>query len=275
MKGTGELFPLSFHRCHLSGNILIQTKNLYKRFNGLTAVYDVNFELKEGEVAGIIGPNGAGKSTFFNLLTGFFPPSEGKILFMGQDITMVPSYHRVRMGLVRTFQLVSVFESLTALNNLVLAKIRFDKNYDSKSKFFFKDAHHAETVNACLEALKTVGISDRADVKTFELSYGDKRKLEIALALSLNPRILLLDEPLSGLSDVEINEVLDLIRLVKKNFTLILIEHKISRILDLVERLSVMHEGKLIAEGKPQEVLCDPLVRQVYWGREEVVCSLP
>jgi len=188
---------------------------------------------------------------------------------------MVPPYHRVKMGLVRTFQLVSVFESLTALNNLILAKIRFNKKYELKRKFFFKDAHHAEIVEACLEALQTVGISDRANVKTFELSYGDKRKLEIALALSLNPRILLLDEPLSGLSDVEISEVLDLIRLVKKNFTLILIEHKISRIVDLVERLSVMHEGRLIADGKPQEVLCDPLVRQVYWGREEVTCSLP
>ncbi|MGZ3524967.1 MAG: ABC transporter ATP-binding protein [Thermodesulfobacteriota bacterium] len=259
----------------MSSSILLQTKGLTKRFNGLTAVHDVSFDLKEGEVAGIIGPNGAGKSTFFNLLTGLFPPSDGKILFMGQEITTVPPYDRVRMGLVRTFQLVSVFESLTALNNLVLAKIRFDKNYAPKRKFFFKDAHRAETVDACLEALQTVGIADRANVKTFELSYGDKRKLEIALALSLNPRILLLDEPLSGLSDVEISEVLDLIRLVKKNFTLILIEHKISRIVDLVERLSVMHEGRLIAEGKPQEVLCDPLVRQVYWGREEVVCSSP
>lgn len=259
----------------MSENILVQTKGLYKKFDGLTAVHDVNFELKEGEVAGIIGPNGAGKSTFFNLLTGFFPPSDGKIFFLGQDITMVPSYHRVRMGLVRTFQLVSVFESLTALNNLVLAKIRFTENYASKRRFFFKNAHPTETVDACLEALQTVGISDKANVKAFELSYGDKRKLEIALALSLNPRILLLDEPLSGLSDVEISEVLDLIRVVKKNFTLILIEHKISRIIDLVERLSVMHEGRLIAEGKPQEVLCKPLVRQVYWGREEVKCSSP
>jgi len=188
---------------------------------------------------------------------------------------MVPSYHRVRMGLVRTFQLVSVFESLTALDNLVLAKIQFNENYASKRRFFFRGARPTETLDACLEALQTVGIIDKANVKAFELSYGDKRKLEIALALSLNPRILLLDEPLSGLSDVEISEVLDLIRVVKKNFTLILIEHKISRIIDLVERLSVMHEGRLIAEGKPQEVLCESLVRQVYWGREEVKCFSP
>jgi len=257
----------------LQANILIETKNLSKRFNGLTAVNGVNFQIKEGEAAGIIGPNGAGKSTFFNLLTGLFPPTEGTIYFLGQDITSVPPYHRVTIGLVRTFQLVSIFDSLTTLDNLVLAKIRFHKDYTSKRRFFFKEAHHSETVDGCIEALRTVGISDKAHLKAFELSYGDKRKLEIAIALSLNPRILLLDEPLAGLSDGEINEVLDLIYEVKKNFTLILIEHKISRIVNLVGRLSVMHEGKLIAEGKPQEVLCDPLVRQVYWGREEVICS--
>ncbi len=257
----------------LPANILIETKNLSKRFNGITAVNDVNFEIREGEAAGIIGPNGAGKSTFFNLLTGFFPPSEGTIYFQGQDITSVPPYQRVTMGLVRTFQLVSVFDSLTALDNLVLAKIRFKKDYTLKRRFFFKEAHHSKTVEACSESLRAVGISDKAHLKAFELSYGDKRKLEIAIALSLNPRILLLDEPLAGLSDAEINEVLGLIHEVKKNFTLILIEHKISRIVNLVGRLSVMHEGRLIAEGKPQEVLCDPLVRQVYWGREEVICS--
>jgi branched-chain amino acid transport system ATP-binding protein len=273
-KREGLIFTLPFSlRVKLPANILIETKNLSKRFNGITAVNNVNFEIKEGEAAGIIGPNGAGKSTFFNLLTGFFPPSEGTIYFQGQDITSVPPYQRVTMGLVRTFQLVSVFDSLTALDNLVLAKIRFKKDYTLKRRFFFKEAHHSKTVEACSESLRAVGISDKAHLKAFELSYGDKRKLEIAIALSLNPRILLLDEPLAGLSDAEINEVLGLIHEVKKNFTLILIEHKISRIVNLVGRLSVMHEGRLIAEGKPQEVLCDPLVRQVYWGREEVICS--
>jgi branched-chain amino acid transport system ATP-binding protein len=274
IKREGLIFTLPFSlRVKLPANILIETKNLSKRFNGITAVNDVNFEIREGEAAGIIGPNGAGKSTFFNLLTGFFPPSEGTIYFQGQDITSVPPYQRVTMGLVRTFQLVSVFDSLTALDNLVLAKIRFKKDYTLKRRFFFKEAHHSKTVEACSESLRAVGISDKAHLKAFELSYGDKRKLEIAIALSLNPRILLLDEPLAGLSDAEINEVLGLIHEVKKNFTLILIEHKISRIVNLVGRLSVMHEGRLIAEGKPQEVLCDPLVRQVYWGREEVICS--
>jgi branched-chain amino acid transport system ATP-binding protein len=273
-KREGLIFTLPFYLgVKLQASILMETKNLSKRFNGLTAVDDVNFQIREGESAGIIGPNGAGKSTLFNLLTGFFPPSEGRIYFLDQDITSMPSYHRVEMGLVRTFQLVSIFDSLTTLDNLVLAKIRFHKDYTLKRRFFFKEARHSGTVGGCLEALRTVGISDKANLKAFELSYGDKRKLEIAIALSLNPRILLLDEPLAGLSDAEINEVLGLIHEVKKNFTLILIEHKISRIVNLVGRLSVMHEGRLIAEGKPQEVLCDPLVRQVYWGREGVICS--
>lgn len=269
----GEGGTVSLERIELSKDVLIQTQGLHKRFDGLAAVNDVNYLIKEGEAAGIIGPNGAGKSTFFNLLTGLFPPSEGKIYFLGKDITGAPSYQRVEMGLVRTFQLVSVFDSLTALDNLVLAKIRFNRDYKVRRRFFFKEARHAGTIGLCQEVLQTVGIPGKGDTKAGELSYGDKRKLEIAIALSLNPRILLLDEPLAGLSDAEIHEVLHLIRQVKKNFTLILIEHKISRIVDLVEKLSVMHEGRLIAEGRPQEVLCNPLVRQVYWGREEMKCS--
>ncbi len=260
-------------RIELPKENLIQTQGLYKRFDGLAAVIDVNYVIRDGEAAGIIGPNGAGKSTFFNLLTGLFPPSEGKICFLGQDITATPSYQRVEMGLVRTFQLVSVFDSLTALDNLVLAKIRFSEDYKVKRRFFFKEARHAGTIDLCKDVLQTVGIPEKANERAGELSYGDKRKLEIAIALSLNPRILLLDEPLAGLSDAEIHEVLDLILQVKKKFTLILIEHKISRIIHLVEKLSVMHEGRLIAEGRPDEVLCDPLVRQVYWGREEIKCS--
>jgi branched-chain amino acid transport system ATP-binding protein len=272
-KERVEEGPFFLERIELSKDVLIQTQGLHKRFDGLAAVNDVNYVIEEGETAGIIGPNGAGKSTFFNLLTGLFPPSEGKIYFLGEDITGAPSYQRVEMGLVRTFQLVSVFDSLTALDNLVLAKIRFNRDYEVKRRFFFKEARHAGTIGLCQEVLQTVGIPEKGNRKAGELSYGDKRKLEIAIALSLNPRILLLDEPLAGLSDAEIHEVLHLIHQVKKNFTLILIEHKISRIVDLVEKLSVMHEGRLIAEGRPQEVLCNPLVRQVYWGREEMKCS--
>ena len=259
------------------GKIILETKGLTKNFEGLTAVDGVDFQLNEGERVGIIGPNGAGKTTFFNLLTGLFFPSSGKILHGGdrtEDITNTQPYHRVKMGIIRTFQLVSVFNSLKVLDNLVLSNIRFSEDYAVKRKFFFKNIQHPEIVEKCLKALTFMGLEKKATVMTHELSYGDKRKLEIAGALSLEPKILLLDEPFSGLSDVEIEEVLDLIGKIREKFALVIIEHKISRIVDLVQRLCVMHEGKMIANGKPQEVLGDPRVREVYWGKEEgLICS--
>lgn len=254
---------------------IIETKGATMNFNGLVAVDSVNYAMKEGEAIGVIGPNGAGKTTFFNLLTGLFFPTGGKVFFFGKDITTVPPHKRVAMGIIRTFQLVSVFDSLPVIDNLILSTHRISVNHESRRKFFFSDAHHHEMEANCMDALKLMGIEDKADIMTAELSYGDKRKLELAVALSLNPKILLLDEPFAGLSDMEIGEVSQIIREVKKKFSFVIIEHKISHITDLVQRLCVMHEGKLIAEGPPSEVLCDPLVREVYWGKEEgLTCSV-
>ena len=259
------------------GKIILETKGLTKHFEGLTAVDGVDFQLQAWERVGIIGPNGAGKTTFFNLLTGLFFPSSGKILHDDRDagdITDSQPYDRVKMGIIRTFQLVSVFNSLKVLENLVLSNIRFSADYSVKRRFFFKDIRHPEIMEKCLKALTFMGLEKKATVMTHELSYGEKRKLEIAIALSLEPKILLLDEPFSGLSDFEIEEVLDLIGKIRERFALVIIEHKISRIVDLVQRLCVMHEGKMIANGKPQEVLGDPRVREVYWGKEEgLICS--
>lgn len=252
---------------------LIKTQGLTKRFGGLVAVDSVDFCVNEGDAAGVIGPNGSGKTTLFNLLSGYFAPTEGSIVFQGQDVTKLPPQDRVAMGMVRTFQLVSVFNSLAVWENLVLASIRFQRQQTSLGKFYFFQANRREIADKCFEALKTVGLEKRAFTRTSELSYGDKRKLEIAIALTLRPRLLLLDEPLAGLSDYEIAEVLGLVRQLKENFTLVIIEHKISKIVDLVGRLSVMNEGRIIAEGLPQEVLCDPAVRECYWGKEENTCS--
>lgn len=254
---------------------IIETKGVTIQFNGLVAVDGVNFSMKEGEAVGIIGSNGAGKTTFFNLLTGLFPPTNGSIFYDGKEITLVPPHTRVMMGIVRTFQLVSVFDSLTVADNLILSVVRFREKQKLTGDFFFADARRPSVLSICEEALTTMGIEDKAHLMTSELSYGDKRKLEIAVALSLKPRILLLDEPFAGLGDIEIEEVSSIIRRVKESFSFIIIEHKISRIVDLVQRLSVMHEGRLIAEGAPAEVLRNPLVREVYWGKEEgLVCSV-
>jgi branched-chain amino acid transport system ATP-binding protein len=179
------------------------------------------------------------------------------------------------MGIVRTFQLVSVFDSLPVIDNLILSTHRISGDHESKGKFFFSDAHHHQMEAKCVEALTLMRIEDKADIMTSELSYGDKRKLELAVALSLNPKILLLDEPFAGLSDMEICEVSQILQEVKKKFSFVIIEHKISHIIELVQRLCVMHEGKLIAEGPPSEVLCNALVREVYWGKEEgLTCSV-
>ena len=259
----------------MSRTPVIETKSVSKRFNGFTAVDGVSFSVEEGRAVGIIGPNGAGKTTFFNLLTGLFPPSEGSVFFDGRDITRMPSHERTAAGIVRTFQLVSVFDSLSVIENISLSTVRFGRNHASAGRFLFADARQKDVVDAGMEALETMGIAGKAGFMTSELSYGDKRKLEIAMALALQPRILLLDEPFAGLGEVEIAEVLGIVEKVKAKFTLVIIEHKISQIVNLVERLSVMHEGRLIAEGEPRSVLQDQLVREVYFGKEEgLVCSV-
>lgn len=254
-------------------SLLLSTKNITKRFGKLVAVNQVDFSIEEGQVAGVIGPNGSGKTTLFNLLSGYFPASQGSVSFRGEDVTLSPPYARVSMGMARTFQLVSVFDSLTVWENLVLSNLRFRRRHKSGFiGFYLRPARRKRLLASCAESLEKVGLADALGAKTSELSYGDKRMLEIAIALSLKPKLLLLDEPLAGLSDHEIAQVIELLHKVKKDFSLVIIEHKISKIVELVERLSVMNEGKLICEGLPDEVLCNQDVRECYWGAEDKTC---
>jgi branched-chain amino acid transport system ATP-binding protein len=251
---------------------ILSAEGISKSFNGLSAVNTISYELNEKEAAGIIGPNGAGKSTFFNLLTGFYIPDKGRIFYQDEEITRMPSYERVNRGIARTFQLVSVFDTLLVLENMMLARIRLGKDYASKGRFFFKNVRYPDLERDCLEALKTLGIEHKAETKTADLSYGEKRELEIAIALSLNPRVLLLDEPFAGLSLVEIVQISEVIKNLKGKFALVIVEHKISKLMDLVDRLCVINEGSLICDGPPDAVIGDPLVRECYWGKEEVSC---
>jgi branched-chain amino acid transport system ATP-binding protein len=249
---------------------VLTTEGLSKHFGGLIAVNEVNFHIKKDVTTGIIGPNGSGKTTFFNLLSGFFPPTAGRVTFFGEDITQKPPNKRVLKGMVRTFQLVSVFNSMTVWENLVLSCIRFRREKTTLWKFLLSPASHEEIRKDCLDALKVVGLEDKALTPAFELSYGLKRMLEIGIALSLNPKLLLLDEPLSGLSDFEISEVLKILQRIKQDLTLVIIEHKLSKIVDLVNRLCVMNEGSFICEGEPEQVLDDPTVRECYWGKKDM-----
>lgn len=248
---------------------LVATDALTKRFGGLTAVDEVGYSVGEGRTSGVIGPNGSGKTTLFNLLSGLFPPSSGRIFFLGKDITDLPPHKRVGLGIARTFQLVSVFESLSVWENLVLPTIRFRDQERGVVRSFLRSARRRSIIADCENALEAVGLGAKADTPTAELSYGDRRMLEIAMALALKPQLLLLDEPLAGLSEHEIRRVLDLIVGLKDQFTLVIIEHKISKITGLVQSLCVMNEGKLICEGSPEHVLNDPSVRECYWGKED------
>jgi branched-chain amino acid transport system ATP-binding protein len=246
---------------------VIETKALQKKFGDLTAVSQLNYAIRDREIYGIIGPNGSGKTTFFNLLSGYFPPTGGRILFQGRDITDMPAHKRVHAGIIRTFQLVSVFSSLTVLENMVLPVVRFRKPC-SPQAFMFAPAMDPPIVRMSEKALDTVGLYDKAGHPVSSLSYGDKRMLEIAMALALDPKLLLLDEPLAGLSDHEIQQILSLIGTLEGCFAIVIIEHKISKILGQLKHLGVMNEGGLICEGDPEKVLQDERVRECYWGKE-------
>ncbi len=247
---------------------LLESQGLTKNFGKLRAVNQVDYSIEEGRAYGIIGPNGSGKTTFFNLLSGFYEPSSGSIHFDGNEITRSASHARTGMGIARTFQLVSVFESMTVWENLVLSTMRFKREGLPKAgPFYFRKANHDETLASCMEALATVGLEAKADKPTSVLSYGDKRLLEIAIVLSLRPRLLLLDEPFAGLSDYEIGFIMELIQSLKGKFTLVIIEHKISKLVTLVEKLSVLHNGAIICADSPDAVLENVDVRNVYWGQ--------
>ena len=246
---------------------LLQTKQLTKRFGSLCAVNKVDYSLEENQTVGIIGSNGSGKTTFFNLLSGFYFPTEGEVYYNGQRIDGMLPAARTDIGIVRTFQLVSVFETLSVWENLVLSTYSArDAEHKKKVSFFFTDKKDKEIEESCLQALETVGLQDKAKRMTKEISYGDKRLLEIAIVLSLKPKLLLLDEPFAGLSDHEIGFISELIQSFKGKITQIIIEHKISKIQDFAEKLSVFHEGELICEGNSDYVLNNEEVRKCYWG---------
>jgi branched-chain amino acid transport system ATP-binding protein len=252
---------------------VLRAEGVSKHFGGLIAVNQVGFRIQAYESVGIIGPNGSGKTTFFNLLSGLFSPTAGRIHFFEKNITDLAPHQRVLQGMVRTFQLVSVFNSMTVWENLVLSSLRFQKESLSEWGFFFSPANRENIRKSCFEAMQVVGLEKQWQTTTSELSYGSKRMLEIGIALSLKPRLLLLDEPLAGLSDLEIVEVLEILHRIKKNFTLIIIEHKLSKITNLVDRLCVMNEGCFICEGKPDQVLSDQKVRECYWGKGEIALT--
>ncbi|HHW11432.1 MAG TPA: ATP-binding cassette domain-containing protein [Firmicutes bacterium] len=253
-----------------NSEMIIQAQNITKRFGGMVAVNNVTFGLKKNEVAGLIGANGAGKTTFFNILTGNYFPEEGKVYYKGEDITDLTPESRVDLGIMRTFQLASTFDNLKVIDNMRLAFYRANNRASLRNIFFTRiDRIVSEKIDECLE---TFGLTKMADRLTGNLSLGEKRILEIAMSIVTDPEVLLLDEPFAGLSDGEINECLDVLRQQVGKKTILIVEHKISKIENLVQTVGVMVEGVMIAAGETKATLNSERVRQEYWKTAQDDC---
>jgi ABC-type branched-subunit amino acid transport system ATPase component/ABC-type branched-subunit amino acid transport system permease subunit len=247
---------------------ILSVRGLHKRFVSLVVANDVHLEVFPFRLHSLIGPNGAGKTTFFNMLTGLLEPSAGRILFDGRDITHLPAHQRIRRGLARSFQILSVFPNLTAFENVRVAV----QARDCRRWNLWSDAYALDDLNArAWSLLAAVGLEDRAAEPCSRLNHGQRRLLEIAIALATDARLLLLDEPLAGLAEADREIVASLIRRLAATHAVLLIEHDIDRVLALSDRITVLHQGRLIADGAPAEVAADPDVVAAYLGGERAV----
>ena len=246
---------------------VLQAQGVTKRFGVLVAVDHVDFQMAEHEVVAILGSNGAGKTTFFNLLTGMFAPDEGSIRYKGEDITHLSPAERVATGLTRSFQLTSTFDTLRVIDNLVLA---YHRSHCPSSiwSLLTTRTNSLRKEPKILEVIETFDLQEIQSRFVRSLSLGEKRRLEIAMAILADPEVLLLDEPLAGLAESEIKGVMKVLRKQIGRQTILIVEHKISHIQDFAQRLVVMHEGRVIAEGGYEECLKHPEVRRSYWQIE-------
>ena len=246
--------------------VLLQTEDLTRRFGGVFAANAITLDIVSSEVHAVVGPNGAGKTTLIGLLSGEIIPQRGSIHFDGTDITQLPVYRRSRLGLARSFQITSLFHDFTALENVALAV----QAHCGHSFRFWRDARRErELRQPALAALARVGLSERAGVRVDKLSHGEHRQLEIAMALATGPRLLLLDEPMAGMGPEESAQMVHLLRQLKGNMTVLLIEHDMDAVFALADRLTVLDDGRIIASGEPESIRADPAVRRAYLGDKD------
>jgi branched-chain amino acid transport system ATP-binding protein len=246
-----------------TAEVLLEIDGLTKRFGGVVASDSISFGLAPGELHAIIGPNGAGKTTLIAQLTGEIAPDAGEIRFDGRDITALPVYRRSRLGLARSFQITSLFPEFTALDNVALAV----QAHAGHSFRFWRDARgEAALRDPARAALDRVGLAERAGMLVADLSHGERRQLEIAMALATAPRLLLLDEPLAGMGPEESARLVETLRRLKTGITILLIEHDMDAVFALADRISVLVYGRIIASGAPEAIRADAVVRQAYLG---------
>jgi branched-chain amino acid transport system ATP-binding protein len=251
---------------------VLEARDVTRRFGGLVAVNNVSFSVQNNEIFGLIGPNGAGKTTLFNLITGLMPPSSGQLIYAGDDITKLRPYQIAAKGIARTFQNLRLFGNLSALENVAIAQHIHNKTGVVQGILGLPPAatQERQTISNSLELLELVGLAERAEEKARNFPYGDQRRLEIARALALKPKLLLLDEPAAGMNPNEKGALSELIRQIRDTFnlTVLLIEHHVPLVMGLCDRIAVLDFGQLIALGEPEKVKNDPAVIEAYLGDE-------
>lgn len=244
---------------------ILETRSLTKAFGGLVAVNDVSIQVEEGSTHAVIGPNGAGKTTLFNLLCGNFKPTSGRVFYRGQDITNVPLHQRAHLGIGRSFQIINLFPNLTVLENVRLAAQALGHD---NFRIFRRASTIVSYVARAVEALEIVGLQGQASVPASVLPHGGKRKLELAILLAADPKLLLLDEPTAGMASEQVPELMQIIERVRSlgGRTIVIVEHNMNVVMNACDRITVMNLGQVLAEGTPAEIGANKQVQDVYLG---------